>query len=354
MVELQAWLAQATGLEATLLGPRHLERAVAQRCQQRGLADPQRYAALLRRDAQEQQELLERLVVGESWFLREPQAFAQLVSHAQAQPERPLRVLSCGCASGEEPYSAVIALQEAGWRDEELQVEAIDLSERALARAAEGHYGRHALRAMEPPRLERHFEPSGSGWRLRPPLRGAVRFHQGALLQRLAELPGGWHALFCRNVMIYLQPDARTRLFTLIAERLAPGGLLQVAIAEAAMVPAALFERQPGSHGGSFRRREPQQREPMPLASSSRKNPVAVSAESSLEPADHLAGARRLKARGRRQEALEALRRCLYLDPDHLEALELRLQLARELGHGQDAERQQQRLERARRRSTRP
>jgi len=348
--ELQTWLAQATGLEAALLGPRHLERAVAQRCQQRSIADPQAYAALLRRDALEQQELLERLVVGESWFLREPQAFAQLVSHAQAVPERPLRLLSCGCASGEEPYSALMALLEAGWRAEQLQVEAIDLSARALARAAEGHYGRHALRTLEPQRLERHFEPTGSGWRLRPALRGAVRFHQGALLHRLTQLPGGWHAIFCRNVMIYLQPEARTRLLMLIAERLAPAGLLQVAVAEAAMVPAELFERQPGPHSGSFRRREPQQREPMPVESSTRGTPVAASAELSLKPADHLAGARRLRARGRSQEALAALRRCLYLEPDHLEALELRLQWARELGQGRETERHQQRLDRARRR----
>ena len=351
---IEAWLAQATGLEAALLGPHQLERAVAQRCQERGLVDPQHYAALVLRDAQEQQALLERLVVGESWFLREPQAFALLVNHAQTIADRPLRLLSCGCASGEEPYSAVIALLEGGWRREELQVEAIDLSERALARAAAAHYGRHALRSLEPGRLERHFEPSGPGWRLRAELRGSVRFHQGTLQQRLADLPGGWHALICRNVMIYLQPSARTRLLTQIAERLAPGGLLQVAIAEAPLVPSELFERQAGAHGGSFRRRERLWRAGVPATRSAVARSTAAVDGPSLDPAHHLEGARRLQARGRRQEALEALRRCLYLDPHHLEALNMRLQLARASGEGRDAERQRQRLERARNRRAQP
>lgn len=350
--ELERWLGQATGLEAALLGPRHLERAVSQRCRHLGVRDPRSYAALLQGDTREQQELLERLVVAESWFLREPQAFTQLVAHASEQSERPLRVLSCGCASGEEPYSVLIALLEAGWRQEQLQVEAIDLSEQALARAAEGHYGSHALRGLERQHLDRYFDPgSGSGvWRLRPTLRSGVRFHQGALLLQLAALPGDWHALLCRNVMIYLQPEARCRLLELIAARLAPGALLQVAIAEAPIVPDALFERCPGVHGASFRRRlglekpeVPEFRTPLPM-------PASAPVRASLEPSEHLAGARRLKARGRHLEALAALRRCLYLDPHHLEALELRLALALELGPKGDAARQRQRLDRARKR----
>lgn len=397
---LRHWLRWSTGLQAERLGPSRLERAVKQRWPLSGSASPEVYLERLLRDEREQQLLLEQLVVGESWFLREPRSFEQLRELSRRERQRPLRVLSCGCSGGEEPYSAVIALLEAGLTLRQLQVEAIDISAVALARAADGLYGSHSLRGLERERLERHFLPEDRGsssaappsrrWRLRPEIRAAVRFHHGDLQRQLARLPGDWHAVFCRNVMLYLDDQARLDLFEAIAQRLAPQGMLLVATAEALMVPAERFRRLPGGHGAAFAPI------PMPLARPDRRphlppgagafpaqgmllgqgealsreeadGPIspqaahpagtmtareaARSGRPSLQPSDHLDLARQLQQTGAVEEAHAAARRCLYLDPGCQEALELSALLARELGRHQEAERQLRRLQRHRRRT---
>lgn len=430
LATLRLWLLQSTGLQANLLGPQRLERAVAQRLKQRGCAGPEAYRQLLLSDPSEQQELLEGLVVGESWFLREPRSFDQLRDLSRRQVQRPLRLLSCGCSGGEEPYSMVIALLEAGVMPQQLQVEAIDISALALERAARALYGSHSLRGMDPARLARHFLPEERRWRLRPEIRAAVRFHCGSLQRQLGRLSGGWHAVFCRNVMLYLDGEARQLLLRAIAELLAPDGMLVVAAAEAPMLPAGRFRRLDGGHGAAFQLLQPAVTSAtagpiasplpapppprrwtpstMPAARTPAETPAvssspstaapppsagtrsaapsvvskaALTAESnaaeappdadqetltpapgsmrppadpipsaSLEPTVHLDLARRLHQQRRPQEALLALRRCLYLEPGHLEAMELGAALARELGLVQEAERQVGRLQRSRQR----
>lgn len=406
---LRQWLRRSTGLQAERLGPSRLERAVKQRWPLSGSASPEVYVQRLLHDRDEQQQLLEQLVVGESWFLREPRSFEQLRELAGRERQRPLRVLSCGCSGGEEPYSAVIALLEAGLPLGQLQVEAIDISAVALAKAADGLYGSHALRGLERSRLQRHFLPEEHGggsaaptsrrWRLRPELRAAVRFHHGDLQHQLARLQGDWHAVFCRNVMLYLDDQARLDLLMAIAQRLAPQGMLVVAAAEALMVPHERYRHLSGGHGAAFTpipmEVAPAARASLPAprpapqpdpADTSRSAPSSAQAmlaapdkvlakttragsivpaatvatgtsthpqaapqgRPSLRPDDHLALARRLHQTGQVEEAHAAARRCLYLDPGCQEALELSALLARELGRDQEAERQIRRLQRHR------
>jgi len=355
---LSLWLLQSTGLRADRLGSSRLARAVKQRLIPSGCTSIRHYAQRLPHDRPEQQKLIEHLVVGESWFLREPRSFEQLHQLTVRLRQRPLRVLSCGCSSGEEPYSVVIALLEAGIPLAQLQVEAIDISAVALAKAAEGLYGAHALRGLEPGLLERHFqrEPGRSTrhWRLRPQIRAAVRFHQGTLQQQLVQLPGPWHVVFCRNVMLYLEDQARLDLLMAIAARLEPQGMLLVAAAEAPMVPLDRFCSLPGGHGSAFAPIRPIAVEPADAAPRPVDRPVLPTpACAILEPADHLVEARRLSQGGQAEEALAAARRCLYLDPGCHEALELAVDLAVALGRLQEAERQIRRFERLRQRRQR-
>lgn len=381
---LRTWLLNSTGLQAELLGRQRLERAVGQRLMEHQGETLPEYQRRFLGDPAEQQQLIEALVVGESWFLREPRSFEQLVALARRQRQRPLRLLSCGCSGGEEPFSLVIALLEAGIPAQQLAVEAIDISAVALARAADGLYGAHSLRGMDPRRLERFFDPEGSRWRLRPEIRAAVRFRRGTLQQRLRELPPGWHAVFCRNVMLYLHDQARRDLLMAIAERLAPDGLLVVAAAEAALVPADRYRRLIGGHGAGFTLSEADAsaREAMATGggqvggnagllpstadrASVRRTmhpgaaagsgvsvgspgaPEASARQQLLEPQTHLREARRLRLLRLPDEALAALRRCLYLDPTHREALTLRAELMGELGRHQEAEQLRRRLARA-------
>ena len=110
---VQSVLERRIGLDPDSLGTTAAGKAVAERCQTRGLVDPIAYAALLEHDAAEFMSLVELLVVPETWFFRGGGLFDFLARHAlevhsQRDTRKPVRVLSLPCSTGEEPYSLAI------------------------------------------------------------------------------------------------------------------------------------------------------------------------------------------------------------------------------------------------------
>jgi chemotaxis protein methyltransferase CheR len=173
------------------------------------------------------------LTNNETYFFREKHQLDLLVRHVvpglATPPDEPLRVLSAGCSSGEEVYSIVIWLQQAGLElgRRTWQVDGCDLNPARIAQAREGVYDPGALRACDAAARERHFEPDGARFRLRSRHRTGTRFFEA----NLAEAGGAWmlgryDAIFCRNVLIYFSPRAFDAAIGLFARCLAPGGWL--------------------------------------------------------------------------------------------------------------------------------
>ena len=125
----------------------------------------------------------------ETYFFREPHQFDLLLKHVlperrTALRTRPLRILSAGCSSGEEPYSLAITLHDAGlplsgvtW-----EIDACDLNPDRIARAREGIYEETSLRACDPDVRRRYFTEEGRRFHVRPRYRSGVRFFQANLL----------------------------------------------------------------------------------------------------------------------------------------------------------------------------
>src|SRR5947209_551599 len=119
-----------------------------------------------------------------------------------------------------------------------------DLSKRVIAQARRGIYGENAMRAMPPGALERHFESLSPGqYRVRDQVRKLVSFGQVNLLdeQNLALL-GRMDAIFCRNVMIYFDVEARRRVLRHFYEKLVEGGYLFLGHSENLINVTADFE----------------------------------------------------------------------------------------------------------------
>lgn len=190
----------------------------------------------------------------ETYFFRESHQFDLLVNHViperrQALRTRPLRLLSAGCSSGEEPYSLAIALHNAGlplagvtW-----EIDACDLNPERIARAQEGLYAESSLRACDEEARRRYFTPEPDGFRLKEKYRKGVRCFHANLLAPNGTL--GWavyDAILCRNMLIYFSEGAFTNLIGLFARSLVPGGYLFLGHSESlldrktAFVPALL------------------------------------------------------------------------------------------------------------------
>ena len=193
-------------------------------------------------DSEERERFVNALTTNLTSFFREPHHFDMLVALARARPGAKLRVWSSASSTGEEPYSAAIALREAGRNAEIL---ATDIDTDALDAGRRGVYRLQALSA-ELERLAPHFlRGTGANAELamvRPEVQAMVRFESRNLLGDAA-WPAGerFDAVFCRNVMIYFDRPAQQRLLDRIAAVLAPRGLLFLGHSESCAASHAAF-----------------------------------------------------------------------------------------------------------------
>jgi len=231
----QDLLRDHTGLD---LSAQVAQRAVASRLALLGLTDADAYLRSI--TPQELKALVELVVVPESWMFRDAEAFAAAIRFVCARlaeaPGRMLRILSIPCAGGEEPYSIAMALADAGVAHSATLIEAFDLSEAALARARAGRYTRNAFRGVDLSFRERHFTQVGLEYQINEALRERVKFSQANLLEiDTAASVGRYDILFCRNLLIYFDAATTATAIAKLRLMLADDGLLFAGYAE---VPA--------------------------------------------------------------------------------------------------------------------
>jgi len=233
----EALLQQWIGLDAQTIGSTAVSRAVQIRMQACGDSEEGGYLARLTRDTDEQSRFIDEIVVPESWFFRDPQVFACVQRSATTQiaaaGRTPIRILCVPCAAGEEPYSVAMALFDAGLAAAEFTIDAVDVSQAAVARASAATYSANAFRVADLTFRDRWFQAKGSAFQLDDAVRHQVRFSQGNLLDdSFAADREPYDIVFCRNLLIYLTTDARRRAEQTLDRLVTPTGLLAVGAAE--------------------------------------------------------------------------------------------------------------------------
>jgi len=255
-------LRDRVGLDHKTLGEESLRRAVQRRMAACGVDDGGRYVERLLSDESEFNELVEELLVLETWFFRDVEPFLCLRhfvnDHWRHDASRQqLRVLSVPCSTGEEPYSIAMTLRDLGLLPTQFHIDAVDLSQRALDKAVKGEYSKSSFRGNEDQftRLRKQFFRRSSGrYRVIEQVRAAVRFRRANLvaLDFLAAEPA-YHLIFCRNVLIYLHADARRKVLARLHQLLAADGLLCVGHVEARVTAEGPFRGLGGECPFAFR-----------------------------------------------------------------------------------------------------
>jgi chemotaxis protein methyltransferase WspC len=173
------------------------------------------------------------VVVTETWFFRDPEAFGVVAEAGRAcRAGTSLRILTVPCSSGEEPYSLAIALQDAGVAAERVRIEAADISSRALARARNGVYSKNSFRGKDLGYRARYFHSTKSGFVLQTDIRNCVKFFEGNLLNSGFAAGQSYDFIFCRNLLIYFDRATQLKALEKLEALLAPGGILFVGPAE--------------------------------------------------------------------------------------------------------------------------
>lgn len=155
-----------------------------------------------------------------------------------------LRVWSSACSTGEEPFSLAMTLLEGRRvRPSQIQIEATDLSPRALAKCAEGFYRELSFRATPPELIQKYFRPFQGGFIISDDIKRMVQFSRMNLLDRYAiARMGRFDAIFCRNVLIYFDKPTQKRVVEAFAKALRPRGFLFLGHAESIMRLTDLYD----------------------------------------------------------------------------------------------------------------
>lgn len=184
----------------------------------------------------DRQALIDRLVVGTTWFMRDQagvQALVQALVGARGKGGR-VRLWSAGCSTGQEPYSLAMALLEA---DLEPQIVATDISREALAAAQKAIYTPEQLAALPIQWRQRWTRPVSGGYEIDPRVGRCVVFLHHNLATHAAEPP--WRdldAVVCKNVLIYFERDAGVRIVEALGHALSRDGVLLLGAAERPLV----------------------------------------------------------------------------------------------------------------------
>jgi len=234
---LQQWI----GLDPSTVGLAAIDRAVRLRMEAIGQTSQSDFAVLVRSDTMERDRLVEEIVVAESWFFRDIQVFDFVRRFAitlASMPHRtPVRILCVPCAAGEEPYSVAMDLLDAGLSADQFTIDAIDVSHRALERAAQARYSANAFRNADLAFRDRWFRSESGVCVLDEKVRACVRFAWGNLLDKAFRThQPSYDIIFCRNLLIYLTSQARVRIEQTLDTLLVPDGLLILGAAEPAIL----------------------------------------------------------------------------------------------------------------------
>ena len=235
LAEIIDLLRTKTSHDFALYKPGTLLRRIERRMALAAVDDSGRYLDMLRQDPGELELLAKDLLINVTSFFRDPKAFELLAQEVipdlvhRHPSDRPLRIWVAGCSTGEETYSlAMLFLEEiaAAKRNIKLQVFASDVDEDAVALAREGRYPESIAADVSPVRLARFFTQEEHSYRVVPELREVVVF---TVQDVLADPPfSRLDLISCRNLLIYLRPEAQEKVLLLFHFALREGGVLML------------------------------------------------------------------------------------------------------------------------------
>ncbi|RMF84095.1 MAG: tetratricopeptide repeat protein [Nitrospinota bacterium] len=307
----QSLITAQTGLHIRPEEGERLAQILQTRLEQHHLSSAEEYCSLLASDtpasAREWEVLASLLTVGESYFFRDQgqcwllqdRILPELI--ARRSQERSLRIWSAGCATGEEPYSLAILLDQllpgyTGWN---ILILGTDINPQALEKAKRGLYGAWSFRLVDPAVQRRYFIRHKKGWELVERIRKRVIFQVGNLLRDPFPNPSSplhdMDLILCRNVFIYLQQEAVRRIVAKLAATLREGGYLLTGHAElppthslpclqSRVFPESVIYQREEQRQGEERRERGRESRPLIRKKFLQKKPLPLSGKRDREP----------------------------------------------------------------------
>ena len=202
----------------------------------------------------------EAMTTNETYFFRDVRPFEimnELVLpqlFAAPNTAKHLSIWCAACASGQEPYSLAILLNDAikSHPDWSFSILATDISTEMIERAKSGIYSQFEVqRGLPIQLLVKYFTEKGDNWQVNRDIRDLVTFRQFNLLDHPSSLSpkSGFNVIFCRNVLIYFDTPTRSSILSRLSNVIAKEGALFLGGAETIIGLTDLFENYPEDRG---------------------------------------------------------------------------------------------------------
>jgi chemotaxis protein methyltransferase WspC len=245
--KIENLLCRQIGFDANIIGTRKIVKAVENRCLICGVTVDD-YVQILHKSSQEFDELVELLVVPETWFFRDIQTYDALTKYVRSQwrskfSNSKLRLLSVPCSTGEEPYSLAMTLLDLSLLPNQFHIDAVDISKQALSKARKAIYSRNSFRGSNLEFQNRYFTSTDQGYQLSENVKNTVNLSAGNLLDANFLLDRTqYDIILCRNVLIYFDSSGRQNTLKNLHRLLKHKGLLFVGASETGELANLGFE----------------------------------------------------------------------------------------------------------------
>jgi chemotaxis protein methyltransferase CheR len=211
---------------------RCVRRRIAKRLRACKVADFATYLKLLDIDRNELDTLLATISIHVSQFFRNPDTFRiieqkilpSICRQARTAGRNKLTLWSAGCATGEEPYSLALMVEDLSADDLDIHVLATDISEPVLETARTGLFDISRMKEVPSAVRDKYFSAEGLRYRLIEPVQKLVAFQQHNLMTD-SDYPAA-DLILCRNVLIYFSRSEQEKILLRFAAALPPGGVL--------------------------------------------------------------------------------------------------------------------------------
>jgi chemotaxis protein methyltransferase CheR len=215
------------GLNLAAYKRSQVERRVLTFMQREGFDDVQRLLAALRADPDLYQRFHTHLTIHVTEFFRDRPYWTTFEQILRRAAQSYWAVWSAGCSWGAEAVTMALILEHVGKR---YTIWATDSDETVLEQARRGRYAPQAVEKV-PPVYRRYLRcDETEGWRVEPGVWQHLRFDQHDLVSD--PVPGRYHVVLCRNLLIYFERDVRWALLRKLADALEPGGYLLLGATE--------------------------------------------------------------------------------------------------------------------------
>ena len=327
--DFQQVFVKKIGLNSSLISDQYWNRLLIEGIARTGAPNELLFMDLLNSSDSLLQNLIEEIVVTETWFFRNKQSLdyllRQIIYTGQQRDlsHKPFKILSAACSSGEEPYSMAICLLENGFLGRHFHIDAVDISQKAIQKAQSAIYSNNSFRSKHLGFREKYFEEYHGGYRLNSEeVLKSVKFICGNLCDSFhLHLQSKYDAIFCRNLLIYMNEKAQRDLCDFLSTLLDPMGMIYIGAVETQVLKRFGFSSTGPNHACAFSKpnKNPTLLDRMLSLSNPNKLPSLEKAKKSL-PSSLVDQAQKFAAQGKFELAIMECKKCLSEDKTSAEA----------------------------------